>query len=324
MGYTIPMNKVSLIITTLNEEKTIVSLLKSIRDQTLLPDEVIIVDGGSVDITVSLVDDYIKKSFIKKGNRSVGRNFAISKARNNWIAITDAGCILDKNWLKELVDKQKNSNAEVVAGYYKAAAESVNKKPLTSFEKAVVPYVLVMPNKVDKDNFLPATRSVLISKKAWEKVGRFDESLSDNEDYAFAKKLESERVKIAFAQKAVVGWMPPSTLKYFTKMIFRFARGDVYAGILRPKVLLIFVRYLFGFLLFSWGLIQLLTEGNLWILFGLVPGFLLIYALWSIVKNYRYIKGNSHWLPVLQVASDLAVMWGSMCGLVKRRYEEKK
>src|SRR6266704_3477057 len=91
---------ISLIITVLNEEKTIGQLLAAISDQTQLADEVIIVDGGSIDRTQLIVSQFAQahpqlklRLLQKKGNRSVGRNEAIRRAQNQVIAITDAGCL---------------------------------------------------------------------------------------------------------------------------------------------------------------------------------------------------------------------------------------
>src|SRR3989338_2419096 len=100
--------KTTFIATVFNEEKTIEEFLSSISKQSVLPDEVIIVDGGSTDSTASVISNLksqisnkrIKfKLIIKKGNRSVGRNEAIKNASNEIIVCSDAGCILDKNWL---------------------------------------------------------------------------------------------------------------------------------------------------------------------------------------------------------------------------------
>ncbi len=299
------MKKVSVIVTVLNEENTIVSLLESFLIQTQEPNEVIIIDGGSSDNTVGLIKKFYKKNpqlpivlKIKKGNRSVGRNYAVDLAKNELIAITDAGCILEKNWLKALVGQHAKSNAPVIAGYYAAKSE-------TDFQKAVVPYVLVMPDRIDYKNFLPATRSMLIEKKVFKKMGGFDETLGDNEDYAFAKKLQEKNVHISFTKHAIVFWEPRKTLREFYNMIFRFARGDIFSGIVRPKVAFIFVRYFVFVILF-------LISKKLF--FGLFA----LYCFWSIQKNKKYVNGGYKYLPVLQLTSDFAVMLGSIQGFLQR------
>src|SRR3989344_8122848 len=104
-------NKLSLIVTVLNEEKYIGKLIDSIAIQSKIPDEIVIADGGSTDNTLSVISNLksqisnkgIKiKVIVKKGNRSVGRNEAIRISKGNIILSTDAGCTLDKNWVKNI------------------------------------------------------------------------------------------------------------------------------------------------------------------------------------------------------------------------------
>ncbi len=301
------MNKVSLIITVLNEEQSILWLLEAVAGQTVLPYEVIICDGGSHDDTQLLITQFAQthphlriRLIQKKGNRSVGRNAAIAAAQQEIIAVTDAGCIPHKDWLSELL-KAKPPEAQdewVVAGYYDA-------QPKNAFEAAVVPYVLVMPDKVHPQNFLPATRSMLLTKNAWMKAGRFNELFDDNEDYAFAHKLREQKIPIFFTNSAKVTWIPRHTLRQFFWMIFRFARGDMFAGIVRPKLILIFVRYICLLLLvkFFWPF---------------AIGLFAFYLVWSIQKNSRYVSHAWYWLPVLQIVSDIAVMMGSVVGWWRR------
>jgi glycosyltransferase involved in cell wall biosynthesis len=306
------MLEVSVCITVLNEENTIQRLLSSLSHQTTSINEIVLVDGGSTDGTLEAINGFLESQNTKsqkkipvhvysiKGNRSIGRNFAISHAKNNWIAITDAGCIPHKNWLAELIHQQQISKAKVIAGYYDAISS-------TPFEEAQVPYVLVMPDNVNPQSFLPATRSLLIHKSIWKKAGKFDETLSDNEDYSFAKKI-AHIATISFAKAAKVSWLPRKNFSQFHTMIFRFARGDIQAGIIRPKVILIFLRYLFAA-----GLILILVfENHINLaLVSIVLG-ISVYSIWAIVKNARYTPSSWYWLPILQITSDVAVMSGTI------------
>ena len=99
------MEKISLVITVRNEEKSIKKLFQSIKVQKTKPDEIIFVDAFSSDSTFKKLLAWKfreKKVFQYKGNRSQGRNFGIQKASYSVIAVTDAGCELDKMWLFEL------------------------------------------------------------------------------------------------------------------------------------------------------------------------------------------------------------------------------
>lgn len=122
--------KISFITTVYNEEKSIERFLDSLMIQGKKSDEVIIVDGGSSDETVRKITEHkIKaKVFIKKGNRSIGRNEAIRKATGDTILCSDAGNILDKDWVKNISEPFYDSNIDVVAGYYQGKAATIFQK----------------------------------------------------------------------------------------------------------------------------------------------------------------------------------------------------
>ncbi len=315
--------KISFITTVLNEEETVEKLLDSLCNQSKLPDEIIIVDGGSIDSTLSIVFNFLAsrrsgqfpisnnmiKILTKKGNRAVGRNEAIKQATGDIILCSDAGCILDKNLIKNITGPFKNQHADVVAGYYKGVGKTV-------FEKCLIPYVLVMPDKVDDKEFLPATRSIAFRKIVWKQIGGFDEEFSHNEDYVFAKKLKKIGARIIFRKDAIVSWIPRSSFQEAFSMFFRFAYGDAESLIFRPKVILLFMRYFMGtlflilFLLFKWHML-------LYILF---IGFF-FYLVLSVVKNYKYVKRweATFLLPTIQLIADTAILIGTTAGFVKSR-----
>lgn len=309
--------KTSLVVTVYNEEKTILKLLKSIQKQSCLPDEVIIVDGGSTDTTTTEINHYLQdnnhkklnlKLILKRGNRATGRNESIKHSSGDIILITDAGCSLDKNWVKNITKPFSNRSIEVVAGYYKGSADSI-------FQKCLIPYILVMPDKIDPKNFLPATRSMAFRKSVWGETGGFDEKFSHNEDYVFAIRLKNNRYNIIFQKNAIVYWQPQKKLNEAFIMFFRFAYGDAESGILRPKVILIFLRYLLllGLLLSA----ELLHNKLFLIIFFLL---LIAYLIWSVKKNYKYIKRYEaiYLLPLTQVLSDFSIIAGTILGLMKK------
>src|ERR1035437_9904429 len=309
--------KISLIITVLNEGETINSFLESVFNQSKLPDEIIITDGGSTDNTILEISSFIFpqrknvpniKLLFKNGNRSVGRNEAIKKSTGDIILISDAGCVLDKNWIKNILGPFVDKKIDVVAGYYKGDPKNI-------FEKCLVPYVLVMPDKINKDKFLPATRSMALRKSVWEKLKGFNEKFSHNEDYAFANKIKEKGFKIAFSKNAIVYWFPPKNIVKSFKMFFRFALGDAQARIFRDKVIFIFLRYVVAFCLV---VLALIIKSNY--LSDFIFICLLLYIAWAIQKNYKYVRNYKalFYLPTLQFVSDFAVLLGTSLGILQK------
>ena len=55
------INKISLILTYHNEEKNISKTLKNVFAQTLLPDELILINSGSTDKSSKNIENFLKK-----------------------------------------------------------------------------------------------------------------------------------------------------------------------------------------------------------------------------------------------------------------------
>ena len=76
------VNKYKVIIPCYNEEKTISLVLDSLVEQTITPDEVIVVNDGSTDNSLTIIEDYCSRySFIKvvtqEHNKNKGRQDSI-------------------------------------------------------------------------------------------------------------------------------------------------------------------------------------------------------------------------------------------------------
>ncbi len=94
-------HKISFYVITKNEEKNIERCLQSVRD---IVDEIIAVDSYSADKTVEVIKKFGAKIFTKKFNDNLSeqRNFAIGKARYDWILTIDADEVLSPELKKEI------------------------------------------------------------------------------------------------------------------------------------------------------------------------------------------------------------------------------
>ncbi|HSX40315.1 MAG TPA: glycosyltransferase [Candidatus Saccharimonadales bacterium] len=299
----------SFICTVLDEEKSITDLLESLKIQTVKANEIIFVDGGSHDKTPELLkDSSLKHKFFKeKGNRAIGRNFGIEKADGDIILVTDAGCMLDKNWVKNITEPFGKETVDVAAGFYTPITKNI-------FQKCLATYTSVMADRVDPKNFLPSSRSVAFRKSAWKKVNGYPQYLDTCEDLVFAKKLKEHGCKFVFVKEAIVHWPQRKNILEAFVQFFQYAKGDGKARYFRAQTPFLFFRDIGAIVIFCAAFITKSKE-----LAGITLILFFLYVLWSISKNYRYIKNPQAfiYLPFLQIASDIAVGIGMTIGLLQ-------
>ncbi len=219
----------SFITTIRNESSNIIDFLGSIEEQTLKPDEIIIVDGGSTDNTIELAENYVGHSALLirliKGshlNIAQGRNRGIREAKNELIVLSDAGCKLDKNFCKNLVGCfGPFKDADLVGGIY---------HPLVTSEFAK--YFVYDWRGLNWDDFLPSARSLALKKSLVLQMGGFPEYLTlTGEDTLFDINYRKVSSQWVFNKKSIIYWNTPKTENEVYKVAFNYGKGDGESGI---------------------------------------------------------------------------------------------
>lgn len=236
--------RIALITTVLNEAATLPALLESINAQTITPDEVIVVDGGSTDRTVSILqswqDSLPLQILVHPGvNISRGRNLAIERATSDIVAVTDAGVRLDPDWLERLAAPllQDTVPVDVSAGFFQPHCEN-------DFEVALAATTLPDVEEIDGGAFLPSSRS-LAFRRSWFDAGvRYPEWLDYCEDLVFDLRMKRAGARFLFQPDAVARFRPRSSVGAFWRQYYRYARGDGKAGLFLKRHLIRYATYL--------------------------------------------------------------------------------
>lgn len=190
--------EISVVVPTFNLEREIARTLKCLREQTIAPDEIVIVDDGSSDDTVTVVRaeaERIPCSVVKiivQDHRGPGaaRNRGIRESTGEWIAFLDG----DDLWMPEKIARLRSairdhSEATIIAhDEYESDLKHVNTyKPL---HKRFDPSRPLLP-QLYRGNFL-STSCVAVRRDILFKVGGLDENLPSAQDYDLWLKLARE------------------------------------------------------------------------------------------------------------------------------------
>ena len=310
---------VSVIATVMNEGESIRWLLDSLVNQSRFPDEVVISDGGSTDNTVEILKEYephlpLKIISSPESNISRGRNDAIRAARGPVIAATDAGVVLSRDWIRELVRPFEENDAVMVGGWFEA-------DPYSDFEVSMGATVLPALSEIDPAKFLPSSRSVAFLKSEWETAGGYPEWLDYSEDLVFDMALYDKNGPFHFAPEAIVYFRPRSNLRVYARQYYFYARGDGKANLWPRRHA---VRY-FTYLALLPYLFRLIWTGKWLGCLGLVVGAGVYCGrpaqrLWNATRGWSLGAQLRAFalIPVIRLVGDAAKMLGYPVGVFWR------
>ena len=166
---------VSVIIPVYNGASFLAGAIENVLVQNYQPFEIIVVDDGSTDATAQVAASYPKGvHYIHQANAgpSAARNRGIKLAQGSMLAFLDVDDLWSDHKLKlQTAYLQANPTVEIVQGQIQTMQLSgVDSSDKPQFEITSAPYRYINIG------------SALYRKTVFEKVGLFDEALTDSED----------------------------------------------------------------------------------------------------------------------------------------------
>lgn len=190
---------ISVIIPTYNSSDTIKDCIESIKKQDYKGRyEIIIVDNGSIDDTITKVRSMGIENIIISPNTTVygSRNLAIKNSKGNIIALLDSDCVASTQWLTSGVNGLKHS--DIIAG--KIIPKESGKTMLYYYDK----YVLWDEPERNKGDINIAAGNAFIKRTVFEELNGFREDIATAGDSVFSTIAKEKGYKIIFSENAVV------------------------------------------------------------------------------------------------------------------------
>ncbi len=222
---------VSVIVPVRDGESTIADCLDSILAADYPPDrrEILVIDNGSSDGTAALIRArpvrYLHES---KPGVSNARNHGIAESRGEILAFVDADCLVEPQWLTELVCPFGDREVGAVAG------DLQHVPPRTAPERQAARLLGNWQRFAFNSNpAYPITANAAYRRDVLDRIGGFDPQMTRAQDVELGLRFrERSGDRLAYAERATVRHRNRTTQLGFFRQQLGWAYG---AGLVGAK-----------------------------------------------------------------------------------------
>ena len=215
------MTKVSIIIPVYNSEKHLERCLNSIINQTFNDFEVIAINDGSLDNSLSILNSYKNKLNIKVINQencgvAKAREVGIKHSTSPYIAFIDSDDYIDKDYLEKLVYTLEKTNTNICCSRLSMHFNNSLLKHIPLNAKKIKPNkVNVYDNKKFLIKINVVTTGKLFKKEYLIKNNKYFEA---NEDLSINYLMFAKANDISFVNDSRYHYLPNDTGLVNTKI----------------------------------------------------------------------------------------------------------
>lgn len=212
---------ISVVVPVYNGARCIASCLDSLMHQTVAPDsyEIVVVDDGSTDETVSIVRQYPVQCLTQPhSGAATARNLGWRAAHGSLILFTDADCRPASDWIESLCAPFKDPRISGAKGVYRTCQRGLVAR-FVQLEYEEKYRRLAHQSKID----FVDTYSAAYRKSVLQAVGGFDDRFPNAsvEDQELSFRLAKSGYRLVFQPQAVVYHEHVSHLLAYTRRKFR-------------------------------------------------------------------------------------------------------
>jgi len=221
------MNRpISIIIPMYNAEAHIKDVLLAIFAQDYPgPVEVILVNDGSTDSSLDIIRGLTEREELKiidQKNRGAvaATNNGLNAAKHDIICSIDSDVVLEKDWLRKIVEEFDDPKVGAVQGYYKTPAR-------VSFWARMMGYDVEARYDAIRTKYVSqvCTGNTAYRRAAIEKVGFFDPAFIYGYDNDMSYRLDHGGYKLVFRKDALCYHFWKADFVSYLKQQYRSAYG---------------------------------------------------------------------------------------------------
>lgn len=309
----------SVILPAHNEFEFIEDVVKFFLSNNYYEMELLIIDGGSTDGTVSIVEKYASTypqiKLLHNPNKYVpfALNIGIKNCSGDPIIRLDAHTTYAENYLEKIIETFQQTNADIVGGPMRAFGKS-------SFQSAVAFATStsfgIGDSKIHKPDYTGESDHVYLGawkRSLFDEIGFFDEKLIRNQDDEFHYRAKSCGKKVYLNSEIISYYSPRSKWSKLFSQYFQY-------GLFKPLVLrkvksAIKLRHLIPSAFFLYLVIIFITLNSF---YEIIPLF--IYLLLNFYFSFRNNLSLLEKLKCLIVYPTIHLSYGIgfIIGLFKR------
>ena len=187
---------VSVIIVVLNGEAFLHEAIKSVLNQSLLPKEILVVDGNSTDNSAQIARSYPEVTLIKQENSGLAdaRNLGIEHASGQFIAFLDSDDVWHTDKLRIQITQFKDS-PEI---QYSFSNVQLFLQHGCKLRKGYGIHFL------DQEHIGRTPGTLVVRKSLFDKIGKFDPSYKIACDVDWFTRVRDLQIKSGFTSRVLL------------------------------------------------------------------------------------------------------------------------